>query len=131
MGGAGSDRLFGGEGNDRLDGDDGDDLLAGGQGADGLTGGGGADTFAFGRDHGTDFVTDFGNGADVIDLSTLTGISGFEDLLVAAFGTAAVVNLSDHGGGQIWLLETDVGDLDAGDFVFYEPAADGATIDGM
>ena len=130
-GGYGPDRLFGGEGNDTLTGGEDDDLLVGGEGNDALTGGAGADTFVFGRDHGTDFITDFGNGDDVIDLSALEGISGFEDLHAWSFGTATVVGLSDHGGGQIWLLETDVSDLDAGDFVFYEPPADGVAIDAM
>ena len=132
-GGYGPDRLFGGEGNDKLTGGPGgySDLLVGGEGHDALTGGGGADIFVFGRGHGTDFVTDFGNGADVIDLSALKGISDFDDLRVWAFGTAAVVDLSDHGGGQIWLLKTGVSDLDAEDFVFYEPPADAAAVDGV
>lgn len=132
-GGYGPDRLFGGEGDDELKGGDGGygDLLVGGEGNDQLTGGGGADTFAFGRDHGSDWITDFGDGADVIDLSAFRGISGFEDLHVWAFGTAAVVELTDQGGGRIWLQDTAVSDLGAEDFVFYEPPADGASIDGM
>jgi Ca2+-binding RTX toxin-like protein len=63
-GGAGRDRLFGGNGRD---------TLVGGDGADTLNGGFGADTFVF--DHAdmgeTDHITDFGRGADVIDLSGL------------------------------------------------------------
>ena len=133
QGGYGSDRLFGGEGDDELKGGPGgySDLLVGGEGNDQLTGGAGADTFVFSRGHGSDWIADFGNGADVIDLSAFKGISGLEDLRVWAFGTAAVVDLSDHGGGQIWLLETAVSDLDAEDFVFYEPAADAASVEGM
>ena len=132
-GGYGPDRLFGGEGNDELRGGDGgySDLLVGGEGSDLLTGGGGADTFVFGRNHGSDWIADFGNGADVIDLTALNGISGFEDLHIWALGTAAVVDLTDHGGGRIWLQNTDVTDLDAEDFVFYEPSVDGSAIDGM
>ena len=132
-GGYGADRLFGGEGGDELKGGDGgySDLLVGGEGNDTLTGGAGADTFVFGRDHGSDWITDFGDGEDVIDLSALKGISGFDDLHLWSFGTAAVVELTDHGGGRVWLHETDVSDLDAEDFVFYEAPADAGAIDGM
>ena len=133
IGGYGPDRLFGGEGNDELKGGDGgySDLLVGGEGNDTLTGGAGADTFVFSRDHGSDWITDFGDGEDVIDLSALKGISDFDDLHLWSFGTAAVVELTDHGGGRVWLHETDVSDLDAEDFVFYEPPVDAAPIDGM
>ena len=99
-GGYGRDRLFGGEGDDELTGGDGgySDLLVGGEGNDQLTGGAGADTFVFGLNHGSDWITDFGNGADVIDLSGLKGISGFDDLHVWSLGTAAVVDLESQGG---------------------------------
>ena len=132
-GGYGPDRLFGGEGDDELKGGPGgySDLLVGGEGNDQFTGGAGADTFVFSRGHGSDWIADFGNGADVIDLSAFKGISGFDDLLVWSLGTAAVVDLTDQGGGRIWLLETALSDLDAEDFVFHEPTADGAAIDGM
>ena len=139
-GGYGPDRLFGGEGDDRLTAGsfaDGfvdnaySDLLVGGEGNDQLTGGAGADTFVFGLNHGSDWITDFGDGDDVIDLSGLEGISGFDDLHVWSLGTAAVVDLESQGGGRIWLQDTDVSDLDAADFVFYEPPVDAAPIDGM
>ena len=139
-GGYGPDRLFGGEGDDRITAgsfEDGfvdnaySDLLVGGEGNDQLTGGAGGDTFAFGRNHGSDWITDFGDGADVIDLSGLKGISGFDDLHLWSFGTAAVVELTNQGGGRIWLQDTAVSDLGAEDFVFYEPPADAAPIDGM
>ena len=132
-GGTGPDRLFGGEGDDELTGGDGgyNDLLVGGEGNDKLTGGAGADTFVFGLNHGSDWITDFGDGADVIDLSGLEGISGFDDLHLWSFGNAAVIDLTSQGGGSIWLQETDVSDLDAADFVFYEPSVDAVPIDGM
>ncbi|MEL6230504.1 MAG: esterase-like activity of phytase family protein [Cyanobacteria bacterium J06627_3] len=82
FGGAGNDRiggkggndlLFGDEGDDMIWGDDGDDLLHGGLGNDTLTGdnfsgGRGSDTFAFATGHGTDIITDFEVGTDVIGL---------------------------------------------------------------
>ena len=82
FGGAGNDRiggkggndlLFGDEGDDMIWGDAGDDLLYGGLGNDTLTGdnfsgGKGSDTFAFAVGHGTDIITDFEVGTDVIGL---------------------------------------------------------------
>ena len=88
-------------------------------------------TFVFGLNHGSDWITDFGDGADVIDLSGLEGISGFDDLHLWSLGTAAVVDLTSQGGGSIWLQDTAVSDLDAADFVFYEPSVDAVPIDGM
>ena len=131
-GGTGDDWLFGGEGSDTLDGGDGDDLLAGGEGNNQLFGGAGADTFVFGPGNGTDEIIDFGDGEDVIDLSAFEAISGFDDLHFWSFGTITVIDLTaTHGEGPILLDNTAVEDLDAGDFVFYEPAADAAPIDGM
>ncbi len=70
-GGAGPDRLFAGQGRDRLDGGGGNDRLVAGAGPDRLTGGNGADTFVFrsARQADGDTITDFGRGADRIDLS--------------------------------------------------------------
>ncbi len=68
-GGKGDDRLFGGKGNDLIYGDDGDDLIQGGQGNDVLTGGKGKDRFQFAPGAGTDTITDFTVGEDVIELS--------------------------------------------------------------
>lgn len=69
-GGRGSDRLAGGLGNDTLSGGDGDDYLAGGLGRDLLTGGEGNDRFAFGILSGSDTISDYEVGADVIRLET-------------------------------------------------------------
>ncbi|WP_183154053.1 calcium-binding protein [Paracoccus siganidrum] len=75
QGGAGNDMLFGGAGADRLIGGPGDDTLTGGAGADTLTGGAGADVFVFAKRSSVglqrDTITDFGNGADRIDLRAL------------------------------------------------------------
>ena len=131
FGEAGHDRLFAGEGDDTLDGGTGRDLLLGGEGNDRLTGGAGADTFVFGPDHGDDTITDFADGEDLIDLSSLEGIAGFEDLNIETYGATTVIELACCGGGLIRLENTDASDFDAADFVFYEPAADTAPIDGM
>lgn len=65
--------LHGGSGNDHLLGGIGRDTLVGGDGSDTLTGGTGADTFVFDQADAfdTNRITDFGRGADVIDLSGL------------------------------------------------------------
>ena len=81
-GGAGNDRIGGKGGNDKLYGDadddiiwgdDGDDLLWGGGGNDILTGdndsgGSGSDTFVLAVGDGTDTITDFEVGTDLIGL---------------------------------------------------------------
>ncbi|MDJ0599732.1 MAG: DUF302 domain-containing protein [Crocosphaera sp.] len=76
-GNSGDDMLLGREGNDILLGGKGKDELNGGVGNDELTGGQGADTFILAAGEGTDTITDFGNGSDLIGL--LRGI-GFSDL---------------------------------------------------
>ena len=131
-GGDGRDRLFGGEGDDVLDGGSGNDFLHGGEGDDTLTGGAGADVFAIGAACGLDTVTDFTDGEDRIDLSSLEGIAGFDDLRIARYADTTVIDLTSHGCGTIRLENTAADGLDATDFVFYEPAADtAANIEGM
>ena len=73
---------------------------------------------------------DFTDGEDLIDLSQISGIEGFEDLTITADGTTAVIDLTEHGGGTIRLEQVDVSDLDAADFTFYEPPADPG-VDGI
>ena len=131
VGGAGRDRLFGGEGDDTLDGGTENDVLHGGEGDDELRGGDGADVFAFGAGCGYDTVVDFADGEDRIDLSAFEGISGFDDLQIAIYANTAVIDLTSHGGGTIQIADPTADKLDAGDFVFYEPAADAAAVDGM
>ena len=145
-GGAGHDQLFGGAGNDRLEGDagsddlfgfDGDDRLDGGAGYDDLVGGAGNDTFVFGPGHvddGThgrgDEIHDFTVGEDLIDLTQFSSISGFEDLTFTEVlnwrsGVNFQIDLTDHGGGAILLEGVAADDLDASDFLFYEPSNTG------
>ena len=130
-GGAGNDGLFGGEGDDTLDGGTEADLLVGGQGDDVLTGGAGADTFVFTPDHGDDTITDFALGEDLIDLSSLEGIAGFEDVNIETYGMTTVIELACCGGGLVRLEGVDANNFDADDFVFYQPSADAASIDGI
>ena len=78
LGNKGADILSGGQGADRLEGGTGNDILSGGLGPDRMIGGGGADRFRIVEADGKiDVIEDFGNGNDVLDLSSLlTGIGG-------------------------------------------------------
>ncbi len=96
-GGNGNDRLFGNEGNDTLNGGgdddclfagkgddlligcDGNDQLFGEEGRDTLMGGSGNDVFVLRQDTGTDLISDFVVGQDLIGLVDLT----YDDLTLA------------------------------------------------
>ena len=130
-GNTGNDSLMGGEGRDTLRGGEGDDWLSGGTGTDTLTGGAGADTFVYFAGHGSDTITDFTNGEDVIDLSALEAISGFEDLSTVQLGSFVTIDLHGHGGRTIALENVDIEDLDETDFVFYQPPAADPAQDGL
>ena len=69
-GSAGNNTLDGGAGNDTLIGGDDDDYLYGGKGNDSLTGGAGNDTFAYGSNDGSDIITDYTAGSDVIKFTS-------------------------------------------------------------
>ena len=117
-GGAGDDTLTGTDGDDLIVGYAGDDVLEGGAGDDTLQGGAGEDTFVYGPDTGNDTIEDFAIGQDVIDLSQLSGVSGFGDLSITADGDDAVIDLSAYGGGTIRLEGVNPADLSVRDFVF-------------
>ncbi|MEH2071087.1 MAG: Ig-like domain-containing protein [Nostoc sp.] len=69
IGGNGNDNLCGGNGKDILCGGNGNDRLAGGFGNDTLTGGNGKDKFVLAATQGSDTITDFCKGTDLIGLS--------------------------------------------------------------
>ena len=128
-GGTGRDYLWGGSGNDILLGDAGDDTIIGGAGFDRITGGAGtdtltggfnADTFVFADGFGTDTITDFAatNDYEKIDLSAVTGIVDYADLLadhMAQSGSDVVIT---DGSNTITLQNVDLADLGAADFIF-------------
>ncbi|MFY7804409.1 MAG: phytase [Limnoraphis robusta] len=94
----GNDQLFGGADDDNIWGDDGDDLLRGGLGNDTLTGddfsgGQGADTFILAIGEGTDTITDFELGIDVIGLTQ--GLS-FEQLSLETQAQNTLINFGDE-----------------------------------
>jgi Ca2+-binding RTX toxin-like protein len=119
-GGSGDDILSGGSGDDRLVGGGGNDVLGGGSGDDVLTGGAGDDDFLFGD---YDRISDFGVGADKIDLTGL-GVTAetFEELVtIRGSGANSVVVIGDEsmrvsvaaGSGPLtiddFLFDTEVG----------------------
>ena len=99
-GGAGNDTLLGGKGNDKLNGDVGNDELTGGKGAD---------TFILAAEKGTDTITDFGNGLDLIGLS---GSICFSDL---SFSGMDII-LTSTSEVLATLTEVDTTSLTANDF---------------
>lgn len=93
-GGAGNDTLFGGSGADSLFGGGGADFLVGGAGNDTISTGAGKDTIIFTAGSGSDTVTDFQPGKDVIDLGSL-------QYTIADESGSAVITIA--GGGKITL----------------------------
>ncbi len=97
LGGPGADELFGGDGDDVLDGGADDDFIDGRGGNDVLTGGPGRDLFAFyaADDNGTDRITDFVPGTDILMLgrfapAAVTMRQVGSDLLVEVSGRLRV-----------------------------------------
>ena len=96
----------------------GDDPLGGDTGTDQLQGSEGEDTFVIQAGQTLTTIYDFTDGDDLIDLSNISGITGFSDLTITADGDDAVIDLSSQGAGSVRLKNVDVADLDADDFVF-------------
>ena len=128
-GGVADDSLNGGDGHDELDGGGGADKITGGAGDDELTGGSEADEFIFAQGNGFDYVVDFADNEDKIDLSAFEDITSIEDLNIRDQGTSVVIDLEAHGGGRITLQSIQLADealqgtagstgLDNGDFIF-------------
>ena len=131
-GAQGHDTLTGGAGADTLIGGAGADLLHGGPGKDLLTGGGGADRFIFasaaeaGFGGSRDRISDFGNGADKIDLSGF--MAGGQFVGSGPFGAAGDVrfdagsailsgDVDGDGLADFEIKLSGVGPT-AGDFIF-------------
>jgi hypothetical protein len=105
---------------DKLFGDALDNIINGRRSNDKLTGGDGADTFVF-RDHfGRDVIRDFEpSEGDKIDLSRVTGINGYGDMI-----KNHTVEIDNHlrisaGDGSVLIIKhTGLNDLDESMFVF-------------
>ena len=108
-GGKGDDILYGGADNDIFQGGKGDDTIIGGNGNDLMNGGSGDDTFVFEVGSGTDTITGFDQGDDLIDLTALS----LDDLSQLTFtDTADGIELAMSGGDLILLAGTQLSDFD-------------------
>lgn len=115
---AGDDRLFGDMGNDQIWGDMGDDLLRGGLGDDTLTGddfsgGSGFDTFVLAAGEGTDTITDFEVGTDLIGLAN--GLT-FAEISISAADDSTEIALD---GEVLAVLDGVTESLGESDFVSF------------
>jgi len=90
-GGRGNDFINGGYGNDSLNGGYGNDTLSGGFGNDILSGGYGKDIFVLAAKQGTDTITDFRKGYDLIGLS-----GGLSFSKLSFSGHKIIVNATDE-----------------------------------
>ncbi len=118
-GGSGNDTITSGGGHDQIRGAAGNDILNGQWGNDTLSGGADSDTFVFSV--GQDVVQDFAvaGASDQVDLSAVTSITDFADLSASHLsqsGADAVID--DLGGNTMTLLNVDINDLLASDFIF-------------
>jgi serralysin len=141
-GNGGRDRLNGFGGKDTIEGGAGDDLLRGGLDRDQLIGGGGADSFVFqdvrhSRVGAGDFVKDFQDGTDHIDVSAIdakAGVAGDQafHFISGGFNAEGQVRAVQDGADtllqfnttgasgaemEIVLKNSDFGDISAADFV--------------
>lgn len=127
--GADDDRLWGGTGNDSLSAGSGNDIVFGGAGFDTIDGGSGDDTlegnfnadmFVFADGHGNDTITDFAatNDFEDIDLSGLSTLNSFEQVLSAALQVGGDVVIDTGNGDSVTLLGVNIADLGVNDFVF-------------
>ncbi|MEO1200704.1 MAG: cadherin-like domain-containing protein [Pseudomonadota bacterium] len=118
-GSRGEDTLFGGSGDDKIVGGKGRDVINGGRGNDSLTGSNGADTFVFKNGFGNDTITDFSlSNREKIDLSSITGVSGSNDLFNDHLRQEGLdVVFDDLRGNTITIENTNLGALVNGDFI--------------
>ncbi|MGK7951334.1 MAG: hypothetical protein AB4368_21760 [Xenococcaceae cyanobacterium] len=119
---AGNDLLFGGSGDDALDGGKGDDNLIGGEGNDTLiglsgsntlTGDDGSDLFILSLD-GTDIITDFTSGEDLLKLPETIS---FVDLEISK-GQGDEMLIQAVGSELAIFQGINADSLDADNFVF-------------
>jgi Ca2+-binding RTX toxin-like protein len=111
----GDDRLFGQGGDDTIGGGVGADRLIGGSGNDTLTGGSDADTFVWTTGGGTDTVTSWEDGSDLLEFNGVAGIDDFSDLTVTDNGANAEVRF---GSDLLIVVVGAQGQIDATDFQF-------------
>jgi Ca2+-binding RTX toxin-like protein len=115
-GGLGDDRLDGGDHADILNGGGGIDRLSGGTGNDNMTGGSERDAFFFEANAGNDTIADWTNNEDRLIFVASSGVTQFSDIdAIVQSGDDVLIT---YGSNSLTLLDTMVGDVDAGDFGF-------------
>lgn len=125
--------LTGTDGNDTLIGGDGDDVITGGAGRDTLTGGAGDDIFIFdgalGSGDRDNIVTDFVDGANVIDFTMLA--SGGTDIIADDFQSVGVAGAAvSASGGFSFIFDDSSSDNTAESLSEEDVAAFLADVDG-
>jgi serralysin len=110
----GADSLLGGRGNDTLLGGNGDDFLSGDFGIDVLTGGGGADRFAIQASRGTDTVSDFTAGKDLLEL--VDGLQ-FSDVAIEQNGSNTTIRRNSDRAELMVLTGISASAIDASTFI--------------
>ncbi len=121
LGGFGGDTLNGGNGDDNIRGENGLDIISGGPGNDLLRGEGQSDRFDFADGFGNDTILDFdaNDDGERIDLSSVTAITDFADLMANhASQAGSRVIIDDGAGNTIRLDGVALADLDPVDFLF-------------
>ena len=113
FGGQGSETLLGSSGDDALFGGKGDDFLNGGLGIDTLTGGMGADKFLLSTNSGTDTITDFEVGKDLLVLGK--GLT-FSQLTIAEDRGATLILFAQTGEILAYLTGVSANSISAENF---------------
>jgi Ca2+-binding RTX toxin-like protein len=132
----GNDILEGGDGNDTLVSYgwllgglwSGNDTLTGGNGDDTLSAGDGKDTFKFADGWGADTVTDFTVGADILDMTGVSGLTSFSQIVDHIRDTADGARI-EYAGNSIVLNGVSAASLSAASFTL-SPLPPGQTFDG-
>ncbi|UTS82945.1 calcium-binding protein [Phaeobacter piscinae] len=116
-GDAGNDELRGGAGADTVDGGAGDDMIYSSLGGDELTGGAGNDTFVLKAGTGDTTITDFGTGANKLNVEEL-GYNDLDDVLAVAYETSNGVTIAIDADTTVTLTGETLTGLAAADFDF-------------
>lgn len=83
--------------------------------SDSLTGGAGVDTFVFGSNEGSDRISDFANGSELIDIS-LTSAASIADLAITSSVDGWAVITVDSTA--ITVVGVTTASIDSSDFIF-------------
>jgi hypothetical protein len=108
-----NDTLYGGNGNDILSGGAGNDILSGDVGDDIVTGGEGSDVFLLNQSFGSDIITDFRKGEDLIGL--ISGLS-FNQLSISSSNNETLITVTETNQLLAKLNGVTPGILTASDF---------------